>query len=45
MLGAIAATMRLLLASGQPHGAAKYLPLLRHLASPPPARFEYAFRC
>jgi hypothetical protein len=45
MLGAIAGTMRLLLASGQFHSADRYLPLLRHLASPPPAMFECAFRC
>jgi hypothetical protein len=45
MLGAIAGTMRLLLASDQLSRAAQYLPLLRHLASPPPGLFECAFRC
>ncbi len=45
ILGAIASTMRLLLASDQLGSAAQYLPLLRHLASPPPVVFEYAFRC
>lgn len=42
MLGALAATMRILLASDQLYDAAQYLPLLRHLAAPPPAKFECA---
>ena len=45
ILGAIASTMRLLLASDHLCRAAQYLPLLRHLACPPPGLFEYAFRC
>jgi hypothetical protein len=45
MLGAIAATMRFLLESDQIYCAARYLPLLRHLASPPPGILECAFRC
>jgi hypothetical protein len=45
MLGAIAATMWLLLESDQIYCAARYLPLLQHLASPRPAAYEYAFRC
>ena len=39
MLGAIASTMRLLLASDQLYSAAQYLPLLRHLAAPRPGKF------
>ena len=45
MLGAIAGKMRLLLASDQLSSAAQYLPLLRHLASPAPGNFEFAYRC
>jgi hypothetical protein len=45
MVGAIAATMRLLLDSDQIYSAAHYLPLLRHLAAPAQCISEYAFRC
>lgn len=45
MLAAIAGNMRLLLESDELYSAAEYLPLLRHLAAPPPSGFEYAFRC
>jgi len=45
LVGAIASTMRVLLEFGQRAQAAQYVPLLRHLASPPPARFDCAFRC
>lgn len=44
ILAAIAGHMRLLVESDQFYGAAQYLPLLRHLAAPPPAVFESAFR-
>jgi hypothetical protein len=57
ILGAIADTMRVLLACDQLQSAARYLPLLQHLAAPPcgvappsgaaaPCGVsEYAFRC
>jgi len=45
LVGAIATTMRVLLDLGQRSRAARYLPLLRHLASPPPAGFDLAYRC
>jgi hypothetical protein len=45
LVGAIATTMRVLLESGERSRAAQYLPLLRHLASPPPAGFDLAYRC
>jgi hypothetical protein len=45
ILGAIASTMRVLLASDQLQTAARFLPLLRHLASAPCSMSEYAFRC
>jgi hypothetical protein len=45
MLSAIAGTMKRLLASDQIYSAAQYLPLLRHLAFPPPDGSESAFRC
>ena len=43
MLGAIALKMRLLLESDQLYSAAQYLPLLRHLAAPPPGTREFAY--
>ena len=43
MLSAIAVKMRLLLESDQFYGAAQYLPLLRHLAAPPPGKREFAY--
>ena len=45
MLGAIAGEMRLLVESDQLYSAAQYLPLLRHLASPPPSVREFAYCC
>jgi len=45
LVGAIATTMRALLESGERSRAARYLPLLRHLASPPPAGIDLAYRC
>ena len=45
MLAAIAGDMRVLLESDRLYRAAEYLPLLRHLAAPPPSVHEYALRC
>jgi hypothetical protein len=45
LIGAIASAMRDLLEAGERSRAAQYLPLLRHLASPPPGNFELAYRC
>jgi hypothetical protein len=43
MLGAIALKMQLLLESDQIYSAAQYIPLLRHLAAPPPGKREFAY--
>lgn len=43
MLGAIAIKMRLFLESDQIYSAAQLLPLLRHLAAPPPGKREFAY--
>jgi hypothetical protein len=43
MLGAIAAKMRLLIEADQIYSAAQLLPLLRHLAAPPPGTREFAY--
>ena len=43
MLSAIALKMRVLLESDQIYSAAQYLPLLRHLAAPPPGKREFAY--
>ena len=45
LVGAIASTMRELLESGERPRAEQYLPLLRHLASPPPQARHYAYSC
>ena len=45
ILAAIASNMRALLESDQLGGVAKYLPLLRHLATPPPTARGYAYYC
>lgn len=44
LLAAIADAIRQLLESGQRARAAEYLPLLRHLASPAPRTFDWAYR-
>jgi hypothetical protein len=45
ILAAIAGDMRELIERDQLGGASKYLPLLQHLASPPPRSYEYAYCC
>jgi hypothetical protein len=45
MLAAIAQNMRTLVESDQLYSAAEYLPLLRHLATPPPGFSGYAYTC
>ena len=45
LVGAIAITMRVLLDLGERSRAARYLPLLRHLASHPPTGYDLAYRC
>ena len=45
MLAAIADNMRLLLESNQLSSANQYLALLRHLATPPPDYYGYAYSC
>ena len=45
ILAAVALKMRTLLESDQLNTAEQYLPLLRHLAAPPPGYYEYAYSC